>query len=96
VLYELRYGIEKSARPARSLALLENFLAAPVSIIAFDGTDAAEAGEIRAVLGKAGTPIGPYDALIAAQARRRGAALVTSNGREFARVPGLVVADWSA
>lgn len=33
--------------------------------------------------------MGPYDILIAAQARRRGAVLVTSNGREFARVPGL-------
>jgi tRNA(fMet)-specific endonuclease VapC len=41
-----------------------------------------------------GTPIGHYDYLIAAQARRRGAALVTLNQREFARVPGLIVMDW--
>ena len=41
-----------------------------------------------------GTPIGPYDCLIAAQARRRGATLVTANGREFTRVPGLMVTDW--
>ena len=49
-----------------------------------------EAGDIiRAALAKAGKPIGPYDVLIAAQARRRGATLVTANRREFARVPGL-------
>jgi tRNA(fMet)-specific endonuclease VapC len=38
--------------------------------------------------------IGPYDCLIAAQARRRAAALATLNVREFARVPGLIVMDW--
>ncbi len=54
------------------------------------------AGNIRAELEKAGTPIGHYDYLIAAQARRRAATLVTANFREFARVPGLVVADWVA
>jgi tRNA(fMet)-specific endonuclease VapC len=96
VLYELHYGAAKSARPAQNLALLENFLEAPVSIIAFEAADAGEAGSIRAALARAGNPIGPYDVLIAAQARRRGAALVTSNEREFARVPGLIVTDWTA
>jgi hypothetical protein len=41
-------------------------------------------------------PASSYGALIAAQARRRGATLVTANGREFARVPGLMVTDWTA
>ncbi|WP_164163056.1 PIN domain-containing protein, partial [Stenotrophomonas maltophilia] len=50
--------------------------------------DAAHAGDIRATLEAAGTPIGAYDCLIAAQARRRGATLVTANSREFARVTG--------
>jgi tRNA(fMet)-specific endonuclease VapC len=58
--------------------------------------DAVHAGNIRAELETAGTPIGHYDYLIAAQARRRGAALVTLNRREFARVPGLLVTDWVA
>jgi tRNA(fMet)-specific endonuclease VapC len=53
------------------------------------------AGEIRAHLESAGTPIGHYDYLIAAQARRHGATLVTLNTREFARVPGLIVVDWA-
>ena len=58
--------------------------------------DAEEAGNIRAALERAGKPIGPYDVLIAAQARRRGATLVTANEREFARVPGLKTEDWAA
>jgi tRNA(fMet)-specific endonuclease VapC len=76
--------------------VFESFLELPVSIIAFDAEDAAEAGELRAALARTGTPIGPYDTLIAAQARRRSAALVTLNRREFERVPGLIVTDWAA
>jgi tRNA(fMet)-specific endonuclease VapC len=52
------------------------------------------AGAIRAQL-DAGTPIGRYDLLITAQARRHGATLVTANQREFARVAGLDVVDWA-
>jgi tRNA(fMet)-specific endonuclease VapC len=51
--------------------------------------------DTNAVIAAAGTPIGQYDTLIAAQARRRGALLVTANRREFARVPGLRVEDWA-
>jgi tRNA(fMet)-specific endonuclease VapC len=61
----------------------------------FEPEDAEEAGDIRAALERSGTPIGPYDTLIAAQARRRGALLVTANRREFARVPGLRSEDWA-
>jgi len=49
--------------------------------------DAEELGDIRAALERAGTPIGPDDILIAAQARRRSAVLITANDREFARRP---------
>ena len=57
--------------------------------------DAEHAGAIRAQLERAGTPIGHYDLLITAQARRHGATLVTANQRELARVPGLDVMDWA-
>ncbi len=62
-------------------------------VLSFQAEDAAHAGAIRAELESKGTPIGHYDYLIAAQARRRGAALVTANIREFARVPGLLLMD---
>jgi tRNA(fMet)-specific endonuclease VapC len=94
VLFEMRYGALKSDRRARSEAGLEAFLSLAVTSWPFEPEDAAHAGDIRAELEKVGTPIGHYDYLIAAQARRRGAALVTLNQRQFARVPGLIVTDW--
>jgi tRNA(fMet)-specific endonuclease VapC len=95
VLYELWYGIKKSARTQANADALDNFLALDVTPWPFEAEDAEEAGDIRAVLERLGTPIGPYDVLIAAQARRRGAILVTANKNEFARVPGLQTQDWT-
>lgn len=95
VLLELRYGIAKSVRRDASTRVLEAFLAEGFELLPFDDEDAAEAGDIRAALESSGTPIGAYDILIAAQARRRGVVLVTGNRREFERVPGLMVTDWA-
>lgn len=94
-LFEIRYGIAKSARVEQNVAALAAFLTLDVALWPFDAEDAGEAGDIRAALERAGTPIGPYDVPIAAQARRRGALLVTANEREFARVPGLRFEDWA-
>jgi tRNA(fMet)-specific endonuclease VapC len=94
-LFEMRYGFAKSGRRAANEQLLERFLGLGIDVLPFDAEDAAQAGDIRADLESKGTPIGPYDVLIAAQARRRGATLVTANVREFARVPGLLTADWT-
>jgi tRNA(fMet)-specific endonuclease VapC len=95
VLFELHYGAAKSARPDRNAQRIVDFLAAPIEVLPFDSADAEDAGDIRAALESTGTPIGPYDLLIAAQARRRAALLVTANGREFARVPRLKFEDWA-
>ena len=95
-LFELRYGHARSTRRAESDRLLGEFLAPGIAVLPFEAEDADHAGNIRAELEKAGTPIGYYDYLIAAQARRRAATLVTANRREFARVPGLMVMDWMA
>jgi tRNA(fMet)-specific endonuclease VapC len=95
VLYELWYGIKKSTRAQANTDALDNFLALDVRPWPFELEDAEEAGDVRAALERLGTPIGPYDVLIAAQARRRGAILVTANKNEFARVPGLQTQDWT-
>jgi tRNA(fMet)-specific endonuclease VapC len=95
VLFELRYGAAKSARPDRNAQRIADFLAGPIAVLPFEPADAEEAGNIRAALERAGTPIGPYDVLVAAQARRRDALLVTANEREYARVPGLKIEDWA-
>ncbi len=95
VRFELDYGLAKSPRREVNRVILATFMARGFEQPAFDLDDAAEAGDIRAALEAKGAPIGPYDILIAAQARRRGAALVTLNRREFERVPGLIVTDWA-
>ena len=96
VLYEIWYGIKKSARPQENAGTLAAFLALDLTTLPFELEDAEEAGDIRAATERAGTPIGPHDVLIAAQARRRGAVLVTANTREFGCVPGLRMQDWTA
>jgi tRNA(fMet)-specific endonuclease VapC len=95
VLYELWYGAAKSQRRPGNFRKIDEFVASPVQVLPFEAQDAQVAGEIRASLNLAGTPIGPYDILIAAQARRRDALLVTTNTREFNRVPKLRCEDWS-
>jgi tRNA(fMet)-specific endonuclease VapC len=95
-MYELWYGIKKSARQHMNASALSAFVALDVTPWLFEPEDAEEAGDVRVALERVGTPIGPYDILIAAQARRRGATLVTANAREFARMPGLKTQDWAA
>ena len=95
VLFELQYGAAKSANQPRAARRIVEFLSGPVGVLEFDAEDAEVAGAIRAALERAGTPIGPYDVLIAAQARRRHALLVTGNIREFARIDGLRTTNWT-
>jgi tRNA(fMet)-specific endonuclease VapC len=95
VLFKLNYGIAKSNRAEKTALLLKQFFAAEFEFPAFSSDDANHAADIRAYLESRGTPIGAYDILIAAQARRLGAVLVTENRREFERVPSLMVTDWA-
>jgi tRNA(fMet)-specific endonuclease VapC len=94
-VFELRYGVAKSARPQLNAERLETFLAGPVTLLPFAGPDADAAGELRAVLETAGKPIGAYDLLIAGQALHHKLTLVTANLKEFSRVKGLVWEDWA-
>lgn len=95
-LFELRYGCAKSQRRPQNETLLREFINSGMDVLPFEEADAEHAGDIRAALEGLGTPIGYYDYLIAAQARSRGATLVTANTREFQRVPGLITVDWAA
>ena len=92
-LMELIYGAEKSAAPGRNLNDVEGF-AARLDVLDYDSEAAAHSGELRAELARTGTPIGPYDQMIAGHARSRGFILVTNNVKEFVRVPGLRVENW--
>jgi tRNA(fMet)-specific endonuclease VapC len=90
---ELSYGAERSQRVAANMAAVLSF-ARLVQVVDFDTEAAFHYGQIKAYLAKAGTPIGPYDLLIAGHARALGVTLVTNNRREFDRVPGLSVENW--
>jgi tRNA(fMet)-specific endonuclease VapC len=96
VAFELWYGAAKSARRQANRQRLETFFAGPIDLVAFDEEDTRVAGEIRATLEMAGTPIGAYDLLIAGQALRHDATLVTANTAEFSRVPDLRWQDWAS
>ena len=91
---ELRTGAAKSAQPAQTLRRVENFLR-PIEICEFTSEDAGVYAEVRAKLERKGKPIGPVDTLIAAQAVARRLTLVTNNEREFGRVPGIRIENWT-
>ncbi len=93
VAHELFYGAFKSRRAAHDVALVDGL---QFVVLEFDKEDARQAGEVRALLASRGTPIGPYDVLIAGQAKARNLTLVTHNTDEFGRVPGLRCDDWQA
>ena len=96
VYYELMYGAAASKRRKGNEDKIALFISSGgIALLPFDVADAIEAADIRAYLKRTAKPIGPYDLLIAAQARRAGTTLVTANIREFSRVPGLTVMDWA-
>lgn len=96
VVHELWYGVAKSRQIDRNARALVGFLSRDIEVLEFTERDAQAAGEIRAELERGGARIGEYDTLIAGQAFCRNLVLVTANTREFARVKGLVVEDWTA
>jgi tRNA(fMet)-specific endonuclease VapC len=91
VIHELYYGAFKSQRVEQNVARVD---ALQFSVLEFDEEDARQAGQVRAHLASKGTPIGPYDVLIAGQAKARELTLVTHTTTEFQRVPGLKLEDW--
>ena len=91
---ELEYGVARSRDPQTNRARLDQFLL-PLQILPFDDAAAAEYGRVRADLEAGGVGIGPIDTLLAAQALSLSAVMVTNNTKEFERVRGLIVEDWS-
>ncbi|MBD5130404.1 MAG: type II toxin-antitoxin system VapC family toxin [Ruminococcaceae bacterium] len=93
-LAELYYGAEASAAYDKNLRSLQNLMTI-LEVVPFENTAAVYYGKIRAYLRRRGTPIGAMDMLIAAHALALGITLVTNNVREFERVPGLTVENWT-
>jgi tRNA(fMet)-specific endonuclease VapC len=93
-LAELHYGAERSERRIENLEALVRFVAR-LEVLPFSSKAAAHYGQLRVELQRAGKPIGAHDMLIGAHARAEGLTLVTNNVREFGRIPGLRVENWS-
>lgn len=95
VVAEREFGILHHAAGLRYRGRFEQ-LVASVPVEPFTRSDATHYARIRATLEKRGQGIGPIDTLMAAQALRLGAIIVTRNFREFSRVPGLKCESWQS
>ncbi|MFI5002152.1 MAG: type II toxin-antitoxin system VapC family toxin [Reyranellales bacterium] len=93
-LAELSFGTHRG-NSGNNRQVLDRF-AALLVVAPFDAAAATVYGEIRTLLERNGTPIGPLDTLIAAHAISLNVPLATNNLREFRRVPGLRVENWLA
>ena len=92
---ELEYGVSKSQFREKNRHALLDFCSDFTNIIDFTTEDTEAYGMIRAYLENKGVPIGPFDTQIAAQGLARNLTVVTNNIREFSRIPGLKVEDWT-
>jgi tRNA(fMet)-specific endonuclease VapC len=91
---ELLFGIRLSAKPKVIRDSFDGFVR-HVQVFTW-GRDAAEHyADIRAALRVRGELIGSNDLMIAAHVRSVDATLVTNNVREFGRVPGLMLENWT-
>lgn len=91
---ELIYGAHKSNRSSENLRLVRQFLQ-PFALRDFGDLACERYGELRALLERAGSPIGPNDLVVAATVLADpDSTLVTHNTAEFGRVPGLKIEDW--
>jgi len=93
VLYKLETGIRKSNYPSKRITQLKN-LTSIIKILPFGIEEAQISAKIRAELEQKGTPIGPYDTLIAGITLYNNGTLVTRNLKEFKRVDGLLAENW--
>lgn len=91
---EIEYGLLLNPARARKIEPMIRALLQDLQVFPYEPQDATATAAIRAALTKLGTPIGPYDVMIAGAALRRGLVMVTSNGGEFERIYGLVLEDW--
>jgi tRNA(fMet)-specific endonuclease VapC len=91
---ELEYGVAVSPRPAKDRVALDEYLR-HVAVLDFPDEASLHYADVRQDLKLRGQMIGANDLLVAAHARFLGLTLVTNNDREFGKVSGLRVENWT-
>lgn len=92
VAAELRYGAAR--RRSERLSRRIDAVLSALEVLAFDEPADRFYAELRTHLERRGTPIGPNDMLIAAQALAADLVVISANVQEFMRVPKLRVENW--
>lgn len=91
---ELRYGAAKSVAPAKNHALVTKFLGT-LPVLGLDAASAQIFGEVKALLEKHGQRLADADLFIGAIAAAKQATVVTGNTKHYARIPGVMLEDWT-
>ena len=91
-LAELRHGADLHG--SKKLHRLIDAFTSAVQVVPFDEAAAASFGKVSADLAESGTPIGDFDALIAAHALSLRTIVVTNNTKHFGCVKGLKIENW--
>lgn len=94
---ELLVGVHRAVDPAiraRRTAFVESILAA-IPVLPVDLETARVHAQVVAQIPKHET-VGAHDALIAATALRHGCAVLTNNGKDFRKLAGVSVIDYSS
>jgi tRNA(fMet)-specific endonuclease VapC len=91
---ELRFGAARQPDGVRLWARIEREVLSRVTVLPFDAAASLRAGEVRAHLEAAGTPIGLEDIMIGATALSRGLTVASRNTRDLGRIAGLAVVNW--
>jgi len=93
---ELTYGVQASAAAKRKQNQITlDSLALHLAVLDWPQTAAKNYAEIRADLKKRGAQLGAADLMIAAHAIAIDAIVVTNNVKDFGRVKGLEVENWT-
>ncbi len=93
-IMELKYGLQLNPQRAKKIAPIVNSLINNITILPYITDSADKTAYIRAELKIQGTPIGPYDIMIAGTALEHNLIMVTANTKEFNRIEQLIIENW--
>lgn len=91
---EIEYGLALNPTLATKTRPISSDFIRSVHVLEFTTDDATHVALARAILKQQGSPIGSYDILLAGVALNHNLIMVTSNTKEFTRIPGLKLENW--